>query len=142
VDCAYITSFSPGHSNPCDFVIGSGVSVADTVLKLIAPDGTEIVNDDGGIIFTTDGSPSDDHGTSNETDSFLEQSLFMSGLWVIEIGQFGGFVNGIATIDPFATDQAYLLSVTLSPVPVPAALWLFGSALIGLIGVSRRKVQA
>lgn len=26
-----------------------------------------------------------------------------------------------------------------SPVPVPAAIWLFGSGLIGLIGVARRK---
>lgn len=26
-----------------------------------------------------------------------------------------------------------------SPVPVPAALWLFGSGLIGLVGVARRK---
>jgi len=26
-----------------------------------------------------------------------------------------------------------------SPVPVPAALWLFGSGLIGLVGLSRRK---
>lgn len=30
-------------------------------------------------------------------------------------------------------------SVSVSPVPIPAAIWLFGSGLIGLIGVSRRK---
>jgi hypothetical protein len=28
---------------------------------------------------------------------------------------------------------------TLSPVPVPAAVWLFGTALIGLVGMSRRR---
>lgn len=28
----------------------------------------------------------------------------------------------------------------LTPVPVPAAVWLFGSAIAGLIGFSRRKV--
>jgi len=27
----------------------------------------------------------------------------------------------------------------ISPVPVPAAIWLFGSAMVGLVGVSRRK---
>lgn len=27
----------------------------------------------------------------------------------------------------------------VQPVPIPAALWLFGSALLGLVGVSRRK---
>lgn len=30
-------------------------------------------------------------------------------------------------------------SVNVNPVPVPAAVWLFGSGLIGLIGISRRK---
>ena len=30
-------------------------------------------------------------------------------------------------------------SVTTSAVPVPAAVWLFGSGLIGLIGLARRK---
>ncbi len=30
------------------------------------------------------------------------------------------------------------LSITPSPVPVPAAVWLFGSGLMGLIGVARR----
>jgi hypothetical protein len=29
-------------------------------------------------------------------------------------------------------------AVVASPVPVPAAVWLFGSALFGLIGYSRR----
>ena len=29
--------------------------------------------------------------------------------------------------------------VSTSAVPVPAAVWLFGSGLIGLIGVARRK---
>ncbi len=31
---------------------------------------------------------------------------------------------------------------TMSAVPVPAALWLFGSGLLGLIGISRRKKAA
>ncbi|MCP4503572.1 MAG: VPLPA-CTERM sorting domain-containing protein, partial [Deltaproteobacteria bacterium] len=30
-------------------------------------------------------------------------------------------------------------AVSLSAVPAPAAIWLFGSGLIGLIGVARRK---
>ncbi len=30
-------------------------------------------------------------------------------------------------------------SVAVNPVPVPAAIWLFGSGLVGLIGISRRK---
>ena len=32
-----------------------------------------------------------------------------------------------------------LLYIDPSPVPVPAAVWLFGSGLLGLVGVARRK---
>ncbi len=34
-----------------------------------------------------------------------------------------------------------LNNVTTSPVPVPAAVWLLGSGLMGLIGISRRKTE-
>jgi hypothetical protein len=41
------------------------------------------------------------------------------------------------TITP-ETGQMYLSAMTVSPVPVPAAFWLFGTALIGFVGLSRR----
>ena len=31
------------------------------------------------------------------------------------------------------------LRLTINPVPIPAAAWLFGSALLGLVGVKRKK---
>ncbi|MCK4708494.1 MAG: VPLPA-CTERM sorting domain-containing protein [Gammaproteobacteria bacterium] len=31
------------------------------------------------------------------------------------------------------------MNVNASPVPVPAAIWLFGSGLIGLISIARKK---
>jgi len=37
------------------------------------------------------------------------------------------------------TAQIYASITNLTPVPVPAALWLFGSGLIGLAGLARRK---
>jgi hypothetical protein len=33
----------------------------------------------------------------------------------------------------------YNSTVTVDPVPLPAAVWLFGSGIIGLIGLARRK---
>ena len=44
----------------------------------------------------------------------------------------------------FSTDTNWTLGVWTpssppNPVPVPAAVWLFGSGLLGLIGISRRK---
>jgi hypothetical protein len=37
---------------------------------------------------------------------------------------------------------AQLAAANTAPVPVPAAVWMLGSALIGLVGVSRRRVGA
>jgi hypothetical protein len=31
------------------------------------------------------------------------------------------------------------LTATPDPVPIPAAVWLFGSGLLGLVGVARRR---
>lgn len=45
-----------------------------------------------------------------------------------------GFAVGLTTYTE--TDTA---SASISAVPIPAAVWLFGSGLIGLIGVARRK---
>jgi hypothetical protein len=33
------------------------------------------------------------------------------------------------------------IGITVNPVPVPAAVWLFGSGLIGLVGLARRKTR-
>jgi len=39
-----------------------------------------------------------------------------------------------------ATGSSYSMSITAAVVPVPAAVWLFGSGLLGLVGIARRKV--
>lgn len=44
-----------------------------------------------------------------------------------------GNVIGMDSLNP------YIANVYVSTVPVPAAAWLFGSALVGLAGVKRRK---
>ena len=36
-------------------------------------------------------------------------------------------------------DYSIQLVGSASTVPVPAAVWLFGSGLVGLLGVARRK---
>ena len=49
--------------------------------------------------------------------------------------QFDFLTDAVGTID------VVRLSV-VSAVPVPPALWLFGSGLLGLIGIARRKKVA
>jgi hypothetical protein len=51
----------------------------------------------------------------------------------------GDGINGGAMIDgPFSGFSANF-NVMINPVPIPAAIWLFGSGLIGFFGLSRRK---
>jgi hypothetical protein len=44
------------------------------------------------------------------------------------------FVSGIG----FGGDDLYFTQIA-SPIPLPAAAWLFGTALIGFVGYSRRR---
>ena len=52
-----------------------------------------------------------------------------------------GFFSGVNNFeyDTWRLDTDGTLSYGVSAVPVPAAVWLFGSGLIGLVGVARRK---
>lgn len=52
-------------------------------------------------------------------------------------GSFTFTTNG----SPFAVENA-TLEVTGSPVPVPAAAWLLGSGLAGLLGLKRKSSEA
>lgn len=45
-------------------------------------------------------------------------------------------------VEYFVSDTGYFTLTAASPVPVPAALWLFGSGLIGLAGIARHKKNA
>ena len=52
--------------------------------------------------------------------------------------------HGITFIgdDLFVADRGEAQVYRYSPVPIPPAVWLFGSGLLGLIGISRRKKAA
>jgi len=52
---------------------------------------------------------------------------------------FGGFVGMTRTRDLGLDNDSTYAVLSPSPVPVPAALWLFGSGLLALIGMARRK---
>jgi hypothetical protein len=69
---------------------------------------------------------------SGGSDSALEaECVFMP----IEGGECMGLTGG-ASADVFNSPGS---PGTWSVVPIPAAVWLFGSGLLGLIGVARRK---
>lgn len=59
-----------------------------------------------------------------------------SGLLTLAISGFGDEINMSGLHSQYGD---YSMSVTTSVVPVPSAIWLFGSGMLGLIGLARRK---
>ena len=62
--------------------------------------------------------------------------------WAIDIGAGSGFFSSYrldsGTTPPAHSINYTITSITASEVPVPAGVWLFTSALIGLVGAGRR----
>ena len=65
-------------------------------------------------------------------------------LGAVPAGTVAAFLEFSQAIGPFDSAQILIDNVNLevAQVPVPAAVWLFGSGLLGLIGVARRKKAA
>lgn len=61
-------------------------------------------------------------------------SQSVGGYW-IQLGFGSDYIDGK---HPTNTPEYLAVSLELTPVPVPAAFWLFGTALIGFVGISRR----
>ena len=56
---------------------------------------------------------------------------------------FGGYADAFSTLGMTFDDTSNLVALgPMTAVPVPAAVWLFGSGLVGLIGVARARRQA
>ena len=82
-------------------------------------------------------------------DNLLEEQLNVP---VIAEAEFLGFVTATANIARFElnfgptknTRQRPLIDTiafydnSIPPIPIPAAVWLFGSALMGMVGIARR----
>jgi hypothetical protein len=119
------------------FDIDRGMPDLDPWIKLYDSSGTLLAqNDDGGVL---------DAGSTNVWDSFLSQTLTNPGLYFLSVGKYSS--NGGGTQVGLSNNQDYTLHISLAPapaqapaaVPVPAAAWLFGSGLVGLIGLKRKK---
>lgn len=76
-----------------------------------------------------------DVGHSSLIDLIVNDTSGIELFQAVDINENGeilaeGLLNGVQ------------YSFYLAPVPLPAAIWLFGSGLIGLIGIARRKTRA
>jgi len=126
-----------------------------TILKGIVPN-TGFYNHHGEWNNTHDGTvlptsqsnpfatPVSDYGTdivdsTRQADAYGINTITFDA----EAGQiytilFGGYMNGDWGD---SVNGGYVLDISTSPVPVPAAVWLFGSALAGLSVTGRRKLK-
>ena len=78
-------------------------------------------------------------GQGNTTASAsLNQYLLAPGIYTVALGgACETCPQGGLNISP----RAFGTSLTVTPVPVPAAIYLFGSGVIGLAGFARRKMS-
>ena len=134
-----------------DFYGPGGFDPIETITKLEFEDDAA-VDDLWGDPVGTDSMGGDIHtGSTNEEahylvkigggrlsyDTFLFNNVGDLSLATIGLGWMG-------YISDFTGNNfdVYRLSHQVSAVPVPAAFWLFGTALIGLVGISRRRKAA
>ena len=82
-----------------------------------------------------------ENGTDGELYIFSMSALAGETLtfdWIFRTTDADPF-NDFAFVDISGLSYEVIAQTGVAPVPVPAAVWLFGSGLIGLIGVARRK---
>jgi hypothetical protein len=79
----------------------------------------------------------DDSGYSFDFDSFLFEPTFSQSSYYTNPGSYFGIVEGNAPY--YFTGDALLTITETNPVPLPSAIWLFGSGLVGLFRVVKRK---
>jgi len=98
-----------------------------------------------------------------DIDQFLMRAFDVSGniLGTVTTPTFGGnpvtpssfmvdnFTQAIAfagikrvEVENITTFGIGIDDLNFTPVPIPAAIWLFGSGLLGMIGIARRKKAA
>lgn len=90
----------------------------------------------GGSDFTVTSTVSNNSITLFDDNNFV-LSIYDGSNW-IEPELWFEFMPGSNIYSVSFTDSVAFMT-NVSPVPLPAALWLFGSGLIGLVAIARRK---
>ena len=107
------------------FMVGNPTSVEVTLLDHPSA---------GSLIF---------NGVYTGTDYLYQSVLYGLEVALIDLDAFGlaaGEAMGDLRLDGWsAISLVGAFNTAVTPVPVPAAVWLFGSGLLGLVGVVRRR---
>lgn len=121
------TMLTPGGVNAtANQLMSISISQGSTKVFEWKPDGT---------LGTTFG------GTESADPFTLNSSLSGNTLFDPGSGSFAAATDNLSlgTYSLKITMANYISADSMAAVPVPAAVWLFGSGLLGLIGIARRK---
>ena len=116
-----------------------------TTLTQLNGDAFDLFSIDFSDIFNTGASQSIGIDAVTATGALFSDTVTLDGLVGLETFAFNwGSLASVSwtNVDPSQALQLDNISVSTSPVPVPAAVWLFGSGLLGLVGVARRTPSA
>ena len=128
----------------------------DTILSLGTVVGAD--EDDGGLGVTFGESGVINNGSFSFAPFSAVDNIFIIEGWQLDLtslsitdqsaeiltltgtGVLSGNGESTAATWEFSGNTGASYSMTVTAVPVPAAIWLFGSGLIGLVGIARKKV--
>ena len=134
VDLSFGTAVSNGVGSDLSlFFVGGGGHSVDVTL----------FNGSGAASSTQTYSPSTYTGFNVSQGSTLYAIYYMD----IDLADFSSFLgtNPVDVIRLDISNSSAVLSLVgtydpgFAPVPIPAAVWMFGSGLIGLLGIARRR---
>ncbi len=119
-------------------VSGSFTATFDTTTSTVQFSNINVVTNPGSsFVFP------DYDGTYDGSSFSGSQLVDLLGTYNTYSGTFDGANLAIAGVfrDPYYDGYVYDFDIaaSVSSVPVPAAVWLFGSGLLGLLGVAKRK---